>query len=321
MARYQIGNITFIVSPVSIMQCWVGIGWQARGSADEIREYRSFTRQFFPFLIEEECEQPIGQFCTKAVDKMDQIIAREQMKTDLLTRFARRIRGRLNSDNQRRVTSYSEEYEQKVQQWLDSPIGRCSPRAVSLLAEWELEPPYPALAAIGAFGNAVFGQYVPSLQAVCVQLDVIDQSENPELEFLETLLHEQIHAAIHKKMGDDDERPELAWLNELCAVLTSQFVLKVAAKENLDQANFKRYMKSLERMRAKQKYGELAAVVQKETRNPLIACAAWRQIFKLSDRQKRNYARDRIITPILHDLGWRVQFPYSYSDKYVTVFV
>lgn len=69
MARYQIGDITFIVSPVSIMQCWVGIGWQARGSAAEIREYRSFTGQFFPFLIEEDCEQPIGKFCTKAASR------------------------------------------------------------------------------------------------------------------------------------------------------------------------------------------------------------------------------------------------------------
>jgi len=264
MSRYQIGDIAFYVSPVSIMQCWVGIGWQARGSAAEIREFRTFTRQFFPFLIEEECEQPIGQFCTNAVDKMDQIIAKEQLKTDLLTRFARRIRGRLNSDNQRRATHYSEKYGQKVQQWLDSPIGRCSPRAVSLLAEWDLEPPYRGLAAIGAFGNAVFGQYVSNLRAVCVQLDVIAQSDNPELEFFETLLHEQIHAAIHKKMGDDDERPELTWLNELCAVLTSQFALKVAAKENLDQATFKRYMKSLELIRAKQKYGELAVAVRKE---------------------------------------------------------
>ncbi len=321
MARYQIGEIAFHVSPVSIMQCWVGIGWQARGSAEEIREYRSFTRQFFPFLIEEECEQPIDKFCSKAVDKMNQIITKEQMGSTHICGFAKRIRGRLDSDNQRRVTYYSEKYNQKVQQWLNSPIGRCSPRAVSLLADWELEPPYPGLAAIGAFGNAVFGQYVPSLQAVCVQLDIIDQSDNPELEFFETLLHEQIHAAIHKRMGDDDDRPELTWLNELCAVLTSQFALKVAAKENLDQAAFKHCMKSLDLMREKQKYGELAAAVRKETRNPLIACAAWRQIFKLSDTQKRNYARDRIITPLLHDLGWRVTFPYSYSDKYVTVFV
>lgn len=302
------------------MQCWVGIGWSARGSTQEIEEFRTFTRRFFPFLLAQDCEEPIREFCANAVAEMDKIIREDGLTTDFLMRFARRLKGRLTPENQNAVANFSAKYNSKVEKWLDSPIGRCAANAVSNITSWGLRPPYRGLAAIGAFGNAVFGKYVSDLSAVCIQLDVIDQSEDSEVQFLETLLHEEIHAAIHREMGDDDGRPELTWMNELCAVLTSQEALRISAQESLDTADTAKLGAALNRIRSNQQYGALAEAVLRDTKDPLVALKAWKKIFSLPAEERRNYARSRIIEPLLHELGWDFQFPYHYANKYVTVF-
>jgi hypothetical protein len=69
----------------------------------------------------------------------------------------------------------------------------------------------------------------------------------------------------------------------------------------------------------------LADAVLKETGDPLLGLKAWKRIFELKDSDKRNYAKNNIITPILRNLGWQVTFPFYYYGatykKYVTVFV
>lgn len=321
MAKYLIGDISFHVSPVSIMQCWVGIGWSARGSAKEIEEFQTFTNSFFPFIIAQDCEEGISSFCSVAVAEIDRIIRECELTTNFLLGFAKRLKGRLVTDNQHQVNFLSEKYNEKVEKWLNSSIGQCGKTAADHIKHWGLQPPYRSLAAIGTFGNAIFGKYVNDLNAVCVQLDIIDQTDAPEVQFLETLLHEGIHAAIHREMGVDDGRPELTWMNELCAVLTSQEALRVSAKKFLDDEDRAKLDASLDRIRSNQQYGELAKAVFQDTGDALITLKAWKKIFALPPEEQRNYARSRVIEPILHDLGWDVNFPYHYGQKYVTVFI
>ncbi len=321
MATYQIGDITFHISPVSLMQCWVGTGWTARGSAKEIEEFQTFIKHFFPFLIAQDCEMPIRDFCSGAVGKIDQTVREYRLKTAFLMRFAQRLKGRLTPHNQHYFTNLSKKYSKKVHQWLNSPVGQCSADAVAQLRHWGLRPPYRGLAAVGAFGNAIFGKYINDLHAVCVQLDVIAQSEAPEVQFLETLLHEEIHAAIHREMGDDDDRRELIWLNELCAVLTSQEAIRVSTKKSLSSADQARLSNALNGIRNNQKYGELAEAVLQDTKDALIAVKAWKRIFELPAEERQDYARGCVIGPILRDLGWNAVFPYRYGKKSVTVFI
>jgi hypothetical protein len=321
MPTFPISGINFSISPVSILQCWIGIGWNARGTEKDIKEFRVFSEYFFPFLLSQDTETKIQDFCTASNNKIDEILRDQELRTEFISRFAARLKGRLNNSNQHRSIQFAQEYAESLRSWLFSPMCNLGQTAAQLLWDWGLPPPYKGLGAVGSFGNAVFGKYVPDLKAVCVQLDVIAQSNSPKIQFLETLFHEEIHAAIHCMMGDDDDRPELTWLNELCAVLTSQYALKVAAKQILDKGAFDDLVKSLDIIRAKQKYGELAQTVEQETGDPLIALKAWKRIFELTDSEKLKYASDSVITPILHDLGWLVKFPYEYKDKYVTVFV
>jgi hypothetical protein len=127
-------------------------------------------------------------------------------------------------------------------------------------------------------------------------------------------------------MGDAGDRLELTWLNELCAVLTSQYALQVAGEQVLAPFAYNRLGQAIRLIRSKQEYGDLADAVLKETGDPLLGLKAWKRIFELKDPKKRNYAKNDIITPILRNLGWQVTFPFYYYygakyKKYVTVFV
>ena len=174
---------------------------------------------------------------------------------------------------------------------------------------------------MGSFDSAVFGKYVPSLEAVCVQMDTISGSECPKIQFIETLLHEEVHFVIHHNMGKDDKCSELIWLDELAAVLTSQYAIESAATELQNNQQSEQVKKCLRKIRDKQKYGELAVAVLRVTSDDLLPWKAWKQIFKLPRAEKHNYAEEKIIKSILHNLGWKVEFPYKYGNKYVTVFI
>jgi hypothetical protein len=93
MAEYEIGGIPFHVSPVSIMQCWVGMGWGAKASKQDIDEYRCFTRKFFPFLIAQSWEMHIEQFCADGIAKMEAILTERGLASGFVKRFVERLRG------------------------------------------------------------------------------------------------------------------------------------------------------------------------------------------------------------------------------------
>jgi len=320
--RFDIGNIKFWISPVSIMKCFIGIGWVVRGSEEELEEYRMFSDIFFPFLLKQDDEMKVEEFCKKAISQIEKVIKEHNLTSDLITRFCERLKNTLADDrNQSNACQYAEEYSQWLNSWSNTLLGEVSKRAVGKFNEWGVKPLRHALGAVASFGSAIYGKYVPSLQAVCVQMDTILKSECPEIQFIETLLHEEVHFVIYHNMGEDDERPELTWLNELAAVLTSQYAIENAAIELLNERESKRVKECLRKIRDKQKYGELANAVLRDARDSLLPWKAWIRIFRLPEDQKRNYARERIIKPILHNLGWKVEFPYEYGNKYVTVFI
>jgi hypothetical protein len=321
MSTHSIGTIDFAITPVSIMKCWIGVGWSARGSDEERREFRVFTGDLFPFLFRCEDTTEIATFSSDVVGEIDRIISTNFLKTPFISRFGTRLKSRFDRENQLRAAQFAEKYACMVEEWIATPVGLCAPKAVSLLSECGLPLTQKGLGAVGSFGNAVLGKYVPNLQAVCVQLDAVANSNTPDVEFLDTLLHEEIHAAIHVAMGDDEGRPELSWLDELCAVRSSHHAMKVAIEERLDGPTRTQAIQDLERVRAKQSHGHLADAVLRETSNPLIALQAWKRIFTLPAEDKKNYARNRVITPILRELGWAVNFPFKYENRSVTVFV
>lgn len=322
MARFDIGSIPLWVSPVSIMKCFVGIGWVARGSEAELREYRIFCDEFLPFLINQDNEMPIDDFCKISIEKIDEIIERHSFKLNLVKNFSQKLKNTLKSQkNRKNATFHARTYVAWLTTWMNSPFSQIADQAVQKIEEWGVQPLHGALGAAASFGNAVFGKYVPSLQAVCIQFDVISQNECSELQVIETLLHEEVHAVIHSRMGEDESRCELVWLNELAAVLTSQYAIKSAIEELQDTDTAEEVKKCLEYMGNRQEYGKLANAVLRDTGNPLVAWKAWEHIFELPPNQKRNYARNSIITPILHEVGWHVEFPYTYDNMYVSVFV
>lgn len=322
MARFDIGSISLWVSPVSIMKCFVGIGWAATGSEAELREYSIFCDEFLPFLISQDNEMPIDDFCKISIRKIDEIMENRNLESNLVTQFSQKLKNILKDQkNRENARLYAFRHTIWLTAWMNSPFGKIGNRAAQKVEKWGVQPLHEALGAAASFGNAIFGKFVPSLQAVCVQLDVIYQNECSELQFIETLLHEEIHAVIHTRMDEDETRYELAWLNELAAVLTSQFAIESAARELQDMKIIEQVERCLNYMRRRQQYGTLADAVLRDTENPLIAWRAWERIFDLPQEKKRNYARNSVITPILHELGWNVEFPYTYGNKYVTVYV
>jgi hypothetical protein len=326
MTTFKIGSIEFTISPVSIMQCFIKANWRAKGSKESIQEFRVFAGHFFPFLFSQDTEMDIEEFCDASTNKIDEILQSQELQTDLITRFAKLLKGRMAPDHQQQAIQLAQKYEKKLEAWLSPPWDALGEKATQLLSTWGLPPPYRGLGAIGSFGNAIFGQYVADLKVVCIQLDVVAaRSAHPEIEFLETLLHEEVHAAIHCGMGDAGDRLELTWLNELCAVLTSQHALQVAGQQVLAPPGNNQLEQAIRLIRSNQEYGDLADAVLKETGDPLLGLKAWKRIFELKDSDKRNYAKNNIITPILRNLGWQVTFPFYYYGatykKYVTVFV
>lgn len=322
MACFRFGNISFWISPVSIMKCFIGIGWVARGSEEELEEYSIFFNNFSHFLMEQDNEMEIHQFCEIITDKIDEITQNYNLKSELIKKFSDIIKNTLkNPVNQTRAIQYANEYSKWVLGWINSYFGEIAQLAVSKFNDWKVEPLKDALGAVGSFGNAVYGKYVPSLEAVCIQMDTVSESECPEIQFIETLLHEEVHFVIHHHMGEDDERPELTWLDELAAVLTSQYAIESVAIELKSNNKIQQIIECLKKIRNKQKYGELAEAVLKDTEDALLPWKAWKEIFRLPEDQKRDYAKEKIIKPILHNLGWKVEFPYEYGNKYVTVFI
>ncbi len=323
MPRFDIGPIAFWVSPTTIMKSAIALAnWQARGSQEMLQEYRQFRNDFFPFLLSQPHDQPLDEFCMVAVEAIKQTIHRYNVSDPTVLAFASTLTETLESpENHTAAIDYTRQYTDWMQQFQASPAGDIARRAAKQLVSWGVQPLYEAVAGAGSLGNQVYGQYAPAMRAICVQMKVVCQDTHADICFIETLLHEQIHAAIFHQMGDDAERRELGWLHELAALLTSQAAIRTAVQELPDPHQVTRVVRILNDLRTRQDFGDLADAVLKDTSHPLVAWLAWKQVFQLSPDQQRNYATCEIITPILHRYGWNVHFPYHYGDYFVSCFV
>jgi hypothetical protein len=320
--RFQFGEIPFWLTPVSIMKCFVAAAdWRARGTQHDIHEFRIFSNELFPFLINQPNDMGLEAFTSVAIAEVDAIQRRHNLRSELIFDFGWTLKHRLNrTSNHDEAWRNTQRYRDWFESWVDTPLGQVARGAAARIAEWGVRPLQPGLAAVNSFGNAVCGQYNHSLRAVCVQLDVVCRTMESQLNFIETLLHEQVHAVIHQHMGDDPQRRELVWLNELAAVLTSQHAIFSAALATGDHELIGQVAAGLKTLRGEQRYGPLASAVLRDTHNALVAWRAWQAIFDLPLEQRRDYARQHVIRPILNQLGWQVTFPYRYDGYLVTVF-
>lgn len=323
MAQLTLGPLTVTVTPVAAMKCFVGLQqWAARGTREARAECRLFSDDFFPYLLGRPDDEPVDWFCACAVGDIRRLERRYGLSTQTAVQFMYLLRNTLeHRGNQEAALWYALTYEDWLQRFVASPYARLGERAAELCADRGIRPFLPALGAAASFGPGLAGKYAPSLRAVAVQLDAICARPHPELNFLETLLHEQAHAAIHGAMGDDGERRELAWLDELAAVLSSQAALLEAAVQLGDEGLRREAEAFVIWSRSTYAYGELAVACLRDAGDPWLPWRAWQQIFDLPADERRNYATCGVILPILRRLGWPISFPYRYGDRYVTCFV
>jgi hypothetical protein len=323
MAHLTLGPLSVTVTPVAVMKCFVGMQqWVARGSPDALAEYRLFSTDFFPYLMSRPNDEPVDWFCACAVSEIRRLERRYGLSLPTVIQFMYRLRNTLElRANQEAALWYALTYADWLQRFAESPYARLAENAAQICIAQGIQPFRPILGAAASFGPGLAGKYIYALQAIAVQLDTICASAHPELNFIETLLHEQTHATIHAALGDDDKRRELTWLNELAAVLSSQTALLEAAEALDDPALCQEAETFVAWSRSQYAYGDLALACLHDTDAPWLPWQAWRKVFALPPEEQRNYATCAVITPILTKLGWAIQFPYTYGDRYVTSFV
>lgn len=323
MARITLGPMTITVTPVAAMKCFVGLQqWAVRGTPDALAEYRLFSRDFFPYLMGRSDDEPIDWFCACAVGEIRRLERRYGLSLKTAVQFMYLLRNTLESrENQEAMLWYALTYDDWLNRFAASPYMRLGERAAQICVARHIASSLPALGAAASFGPGLAGKYIPHLRAIAIQFDTVCHTVHPELNFLETLLHEQVHAAIHAAMGDDDDRRELEWLNELAAVLSSQAALLEAALELGDYALCREVETFITWSRATYAYGELALACLRDTNDPWMPWSAWQQLFALPPAEQRNYATCEAITPILRRLGWPISFPYGYGDYSVSCFL
>lgn len=322
MAQLALGSMTITVTPVAVMKCFVALQqWVARVSPEALVEYQLFRDAFFPYVLGRPDDEPIDWFCACAVGEIRRLERRYGLSLATTVGFMYRLRNTLERRaNQDAALWYALTYDDWLQRFAESLYAPLGERAVAIYAASGIQPMRPALGAAVSFGAGLAGKYVPALRAIAVQLDVICAAAHPELNFLETLLHEQVHAAIHAAMGDDAQRRELTWLEELAAVLSSQTALLAAAEELGSPGLRQEATAFVAWSRAQYAYGDLATACLGDAGDGWLPWRAWQQVFALPPDDQRNYATTNVITPILHRLGWQVAFPYHYGERYVTCF-
>jgi hypothetical protein len=323
VARLTLGPLHLTVTPVAAMKCFVGMQtWVARGTPEALDEYRRFGEHFFPYLMARPDEEPIDAFCTAASAEIRRLERRYGFSLGTSVQFMYLLRNTLeHRENQEHMLWYALTYADWLERFAESPYARLGAHAAQVCVERGLEPFRPAFGAAASFGRRLVGKYVPALCAVAVQLDSVCASQYPELNCLETLLHEQVHAAIHAARGDDERRRELRWLEELAAVLSSQAALLEAAAAMGDPALLHEVEQFVAWSRTTYDYGDLALACLRDTNDPWLPWRAWQAIFALPPAVQRDYATCKVITPLLNQLGWMIRFPYHYGKRYVSCFV
>jgi hypothetical protein len=87
----------------------------------------------------------IEDFCCASTPKIDEILQSQGLQTDLITKFAKRLKGRMAPHNRQQAIQLAQEYEEKLAAWLSPPWDARGEKATQILSAWGLPPPYRGL--------------------------------------------------------------------------------------------------------------------------------------------------------------------------------
>ncbi|MDQ2996082.1 MAG: hypothetical protein M3R61_03360 [Chloroflexota bacterium] len=310
--RLSVGSLTIWMTPVSMIKGLVGMDWNhATFTSADQRDFLRVTGIFLPFFLSRPNDQQIGPFCDAAVERLNLALKHVGLTTESVVKFVRHMQNTLSfQKNRDEALFYTIFYKDWLDAWRNSSYGRIAERALDILSQLGAHQLPDVLGVAACLGNDICGLYVPWLRAVCVQMDVVCANTHPEVKFLETLIHEELHAVTFAQLGDDPARVELEWLHELGAVLTSRHAILRAAREIADSDALQTIEDHFDLTQYELFYGKLAECVLRETGDMLVAWRAWQRIFQLPPAQRRAYATCAVVTPILRRAGWNVSFPY-----------
>lgn len=320
MSRFQIDQLSIHVSPASLLKCAIGLQlWYTRDVALQRPELAAFFEQVSRYVMQQPDDLPLPDLSAAVGAQLGKLRA-SHGSLPIADQFSQGVREILRSPQHRAAAERcAEEFAEWLGRFGQSRYHQLAARALGVLRQTGI-----TLAGAGGFRDAYAvlapanrastGQYVPWLSAIAVELDAIRASARPELEFVETLLHEQIHAVIHSHMADAGEHyGRLPWFNELSAIGLSQYALARAAASMRGQLDPDEVPAALRESRANQPWGGLAAAALREVGDPLVLWRAWQAIFARGSYARRNYAHREVLPAVLAQAGWPVRFPYRFG--------
>lgn len=325
MAQFSIDQIKIYSSPATLMKCAIGLqAWSAQLPGSGQAELSAFCEQLCRYVMQRPDEIGLAELSADVVVQLGKLRRSLNSQQRAIERFSQALRDTLRSPDFRATAERSAAAcEAWLAEFSRSPYHELAARALHHMqrAGIVLAEPRPfrdALIALTPPDRPSTGQYVPWLAAVALQIDAITGSPYPEVEFIETLLHEQVHAIIHQRMGDHGEHyRQLPWFNELTAIALSQYALVRAARDLGGGAPLSVMPTALRASRARQAWGDLASHAMRDMGDPLVLWRAWRAIFAHGSQGRRTYAQRERLQSTLGAAGWQVTFPYCYGEQSV----
>ncbi len=325
MARVTIGTLTVRISPAATMKCLVGLNaWHTYSEFREREDVAGFCARLCQYVMARPDDASLPELAALVSEQIARLQRGRDLREPAIDALGQKVRALLR-DQQRRAhaTRYAEQAAAWFERFAAQPYLDLALCALGHLERVGARLPGPrpfcdAYVALRPPELNSTGQYVPWLSAVAVQMDAIIGGRFAEIEFIETLLHEQVHAVIHARMRDQGEHyARLPWFNELTAILLSQYAIARAYADLRYEPAFRAVPAALRAARAQQEWGDLAAAVLRATGDPLVTWRAWQAIFARGAYIRRNYAHRDILPPIVGRAGWRAAFPFAYGARAV----
>lgn len=321
MGNITLGNVTIRISATALMKCQVGLNsWQDAQQQRSHTQAVRFHEQLCTYVMTQPDALSLPELAANIINHLKYLQREQNARTMVIEGYSRQVRALLRDREQRvELAQTADTLSDWLQRLVDSAYGVLACRALDQLTGLGARLPgeqafRDAYLTLRPTLPASTGRYVPWLGAVAVHFAMLATSPYPELEFIETLLHEQIHAVIHERMGDDGEHyRRLPWFNELTAILLSQYALGRAFAELRAEPELADVPAALRLSREQQVWGDLATAVLHETRDPLVVWRAWQAIFAHGGYSRRNYAHRSLLPTTLAQAGWSAAFPYGYG--------
>jgi len=315
--RFEIGGATFCVTPVTVLKNTLVQSQRVYGTGQELYEYERLSRGLFPHVMSIKNEMDPTVFSQIVRNRVESIVTEERLASPLVRGYCQNLVAVFsNPVFLSRAVVAARRFGGMLTEWLQGPNGRLIQLAGQHVQSYGVTPLLPSLGTVGNLGPHIGGRYLPALHAVVLQLDVIAANSNPPLHFLDVLLHEQVHALIYQNLGHDPTRPELEWLHELAAITTSHQAITEAGTSLGCARDVQAVCRTF---RAEQRYGDLAESVLALISDPLFAWKTWQGVFALSETKRHQYARRKILAPILWERGWDGGFPFRYGKRSISL--